>query len=250
MAKRLITRTAVSPSGEKLVKSVIYTPPMPRDTPQIRAARSKVTSKAQKKINNRHAYERLEMLLFCNFEYRDHFVTLTYAPEHEPQNRKTARECIRKFFRLLRADWKRRGKELKYIYVTENKHGEGRYHHHVIVNHIDRNDREIIISLWDYGRSVDVRPLFDKSKGIDYCARARYMTKENIEDRPNGAQLWTASKNLVQPEYESVFVPDNTTLELPFNAKQLEREECINEWSSYRYMRYLVPAAPPYYSRR
>ena len=44
-----------------LVKVVLYTAPEPRDTPRARAEKSRMTSAAQKAMNDKTARDKLEM---------------------------------------------------------------------------------------------------------------------------------------------------------------------------------------------
>lgn len=67
------------------------------------------------------------------------------------------------------------------------------------------------------------------------------MTKESVEGRPVGAQMWTRSRNLEQPVVESCFVPDDTALAVPPGCFVLEREEKATEYGSYSYIKYRVP---------
>ena len=75
----------------------------------------------------------------------------------------------------------------------------------------------------------------------DYETLALYMTKESVEGRPVGAQMWTSSHNLVQPTVESCFVPDDTALTVPIGCYVLEREEKVTEYGCYSYIKYRVP---------
>ena len=189
MAKRKKTIIAGS-----IVKTILYTAPEPRDGERARAEKSRMTSAAQKAMNDKTARGRLEMLLAANFEGQDLFVTLTYRDADLPGRRADAVKNVRKFIKQLRAHRKARGQELKYVYTTECKHGEGRLHHHLVINATER-DIETIRSLWPYGDMVDIEYVGAR----DYEELARYMTKESVEGRPVGAQMWTRSRNLSSP---------------------------------------------------
>ena len=121
MAKRKKIITA-----GRLVKTVIYTVPQPRDNEHTRAAKSKITSAAKRAHNYRTAQGRLEMLLAANFGPDDLFCTLTYRDEHLPRTLTLAKNRVREFLKMLRCQRKREGGALKYVYVTEGKHGDKR----------------------------------------------------------------------------------------------------------------------------
>lgn len=233
MAKRKKTITA-----GRIVKTILYTAPEPRDGERARAEKSRMTTTAQKAMNDKSARGRLEMLMAANFTRRDLFVTLTYRPEDLPAKRAVAVKRIRKFLKDLRKHRTVRGQELRYIYTTEEKHGEARLHHHLVINATEQ-DIEVIRSLWPYGDVIDVEQVDED----DFAALAMYITKESVEGRPVGAQMWTRSRNLKQPTIESCYVPDDTTLAVPPGCDTLEREEKVTEYGSYSYIKYRLP--PP-----
>ena len=237
----------------RLVKTVVYTVPQPRDSEHVRAEKSKVTSAAQRALNFRTAQGRLEMLLAANFGPEDLFCTLTYRDEDLPGSHAVAKARVREFLKLFRNQRKRKDAVLKYVYVTEGKHGDKRYHHHLVINADSAADLETICSLWRYGDVVDVERIADRA----YIDVARYITKENAEDKPVGAQMWTRSRNLVKPTVESTFIDDNETIQPESGAFVLEREERQNEFGSFVYLKHLLPIErkpfhprPPYKRKR
>lgn len=231
MAKRKKTIVA-----GRIVKTVIYTAPEPIDGKRARAEKSRMTSAARKAMNNKTARARLEMLMAANYSGTDLFVTLTYRDECLPGSRAEAVARLRKFIALFRTQRKKRGQELRYLYTTEEKHGEGRLHHHLVVNATGA-DVEILRSLWIYGDIVDVEYIGAR----DYEGLSLYMTKESAAGRPVGAQMWTASRNMVKPTEKSVYVSNDTTLSAPIGCHVLEKEERVTEFGSYCYIKYKVP---------
>ena len=75
---------------------------------------------------------------------------------------------------------------------------------------------------------------------LNFEKLARYLTKEKAEDRPNGAQAWTASRNLEKPAVFSERVPDDETIETPDGAFEIERQEQKTAYSSFRFIKYVV----------
>lgn len=233
MAKRKKTIIA-----GQLVKTIIYTAPEPLDGKRARAEKSKATTAAQKAMNDKTARGRLEMLLAANFTGYDLFVTLTYRPGDLPPNRAEAVKILRRFIKALREYRRARGQELKYIYTTEEKHGEARLHHHIVINGTGA-DMELIRSLWPYGDVVDMEYIGK----ADYETWALYLTKESVTGRPVGAQMWTASRNLKKPVVRSEYVPNDTALTVPIGCHIIEKEERVTEFGSYCYIKYKLP--PP-----
>lgn len=228
MARRL----KIIEAGD-LVKAVVYTTPEPGDSPKVRAEKSRMTTLAQKVANDRTAKGRLEMLLAANFTGKDLFVTLTYRDEDLPSTRKAAQADTQRFIRALRAVRKLQGVPLRYIYVTEDVHGEGRLHHHLVINATER-DLEALLTLWGHG-DVHMEPLGKK----DWDGWAEYMAKES-GDRPVGARMWTPSRNLRKPKVTSCYVPDHVTIDTPINVHIIERDERVTEFGYYGYIKYKV----------
>ena len=242
------------------VEVCLYSLPDFRDTDRSRAEKRKHTTAAQKALNLKSATKRLARILACNFGRRDLFITLTYDDEHLPGSIDRAKENVRRFISQLRQLRKDAGQILKYVYTTEGLHGEHRYHHHIVLNAVSREDLELIRFLWQQG-SADVKrihkchfakweiPFPDCWKYPNYAGVAGYLTKEKAEDRPNGAQAWTPSRNLERPAIQSIRVPDDMTIETPPGAIEIDRREAKNIYSSFRYLEYIEeerkPPQPP-----
>ncbi|WP_298029594.1 hypothetical protein [uncultured Dysosmobacter sp.] len=219
-----------------IVKTIIYTAPEPQDGKRARAEKSRMTSAAQKAMNDKTARGRLEMLLAANFTGRDLFITLTYRDTDLPANRAAAVKNVRHFLKLFREHRKARGQELKYIYTTEEKHGEARLHHHLVVSS-NGEDIEIIRSLWPFGDIVDLEYVGK----FGYETLAEYVTKESVTGRPVGAQMWTASRNMKKPIVKTAYVPNDTMLAVPVGCHIIEREEKVTEFGNYCYIKYRLP---------
>ena len=218
------------------MKTTIYTAPEPLDGQRARAEKSRMTSASQKAMNDKAARGRLEMLLAANFTGKDLFVTLTYRDADLPPKRAAAVKLLRGFIKNLRKHRKVRGQEFRYIYTTEEKHGAARLHHHLVMTSTGA-DAEVIRSLWPFGDVVDLEYLGN----MGYETLGIYMTKESVEGRPVGAQMWTGSRNLAKPIVETCYVSSDTTITAPPGCRVLEREERATEFGSYCYIKYMVP---------
>ena len=232
-----------------LVKIVEYTPPMPRDSQQARSARRKTTTEAQKALNYRTAQGKLETKLAANFSSQDYFITFTYRPGEEPATRSEAARHKAQYVRRLRNARSRRAQPLRWIIALENKHGDGRYHFHAVINSTGTEiDREEIVSLWDHGEA-HIEQLFNTQHdtGEDFntwMQLAKYMTKERPEDgpdtTPNGAQLYNCSRNLKRPIVLTEWIEAGSIVEIPPEAVGVEKTEAINEFSTFRYVKYMT----------
>lgn len=237
-----------------LVKIVEYTPPLPRDDQQTRRARHKTTTEARKALNYRNAQGRLEAKLATNFSSRDYFITFTYRPGAEPATRKEAARHKARFIRRLRDARSNRGQPLLWIMALENKHGDGRYHFHAIINATGGEiDREEIISLWEYGEA-HIEQLFNPAhdSGEDFntwLQVARYMTKERPEDgpdtTPNGAQLYNCSRNLKKPIVITEWIEAGDHVQIPAGAIGAEHTETGTDFWTFNYYRYMTAPIKP-----
>lgn len=231
------TKRMITIKAGRLMAGVCYTQARGTEPGHVRAAKEKISSAARTRINMRRSWQKLMLVAAANFGYRDSLVTLTYDDAHLPNSRREANKLVGKYLVLLRRELRKQGRELKYIYVTESKHGDGRFHHHVLLN-CGKADDELIRSLWAYGENV-------KRENVDlwgYEELAQYLTKEPRESgSPNGARTWTPSKNLCRPVRESQMVEDSVTLAAPAGAVVLASEAKKNEWGEFVYQLWLLP---------
>ena len=142
--------------------------------------------------NDRIALKKLTRLMNANFYPGDYHCTLTY--EGIEPDAKEAKKELRNFLRRMKDEYQRRGKEFRWIAVTEYENT--RIHHHIVLNFLNS---EIIRRQWKRGH---VRfTMLDRSR--NYKALAEYLIKETTKSmRKPGAEVkqrWSASKNLVRP---------------------------------------------------
>ena len=113
-----------------------------------RGKRSKPTSAAQAKLNQRHREEKLVRLLHANFTPDDLEIHLTY--QQQPESPEEAQRLLRNYIRRVQRARKKQGlPPLKYIAVTEKGSKNGRYHHHVTLS--GGMDRDELEKLWGLG---------------------------------------------------------------------------------------------------
>ena len=229
----------------RLGYAVLYTAPSIADAPKVRAEKCRASSEARQKLNLRYSWQQLELVLFSNFCRDDFHVTLTYDNDHLPPDRPSAVKRLKKFLSKLWEARRKRGQELRYVYVTEDKHGDGRLHHHLVVNGTGR-DLEELRSLWPDGH-LHIQNLRPR----DFGYLARYLTKEARDyGKQLGKKTWVCSRGLkrpVQPKAERV--PDLMTLTIPPNADPLESsggEVRMGEYGTYSYVKYLLRSEEDY----
>ena len=197
-----------------------------KDPDTKRAAKSQISSPARESLNARLSWQKLMLVLACNFSPGDLVATLTYRDADLPKVREDADKKLTAFLRRLRAARKENGEELRYIRVTEGYHSGGRLHHHLILN-ATGNDYELIRQLWTRnGDNVEFQ-----SFGVDgYQSWAQYLTKEprTLGRRHVGDRTWRASLYMRKPVVLYDYVPASDSLQPPANAHVLDRTECQN----------------------
>lgn len=221
-----------------LVREVIYTRAASRDRAVVRAAKRRVSTEAQQKLNARYSWEKLELMLAANFVPRDLVVTLTFDEENLPESRAVAAARLKKFrseFARIRAA---AGHETRMIWTLENKSGAGRWHVHLVVNQTG-DDFGDILRCWPYGGNTEIQRLrVDREK--NYESLARYMCKEARER--SGLRSWSYTRSCRHPEVETFPVPDDTVVQIPDDATVIVREQKRTEWAEYEFVKYLATA--------
>lgn len=220
-----------------MVVEAVYPRVSRADTGRVRAAKQKASSEAQRRMNNIYSYQKLELMLAANFIPGDLVITLTSDDRHRPKERAQAAAQLKYFRGQLGRLRRGNGQELRMIWSTEHKHGEGRWHHHIVVN-ATGEDFEDIRRLWIYGDNIEINPL--KIKGeMSYESLARYMAKEEREKL--GLRSWSYSRNCRKPEVETFPVESDTQLEAPEGSTVLEIHGEGPEFACYKIIKYLAP---------
>lgn len=174
-----------------------------------KAKERKGTTAAQKRLNARHASERLEQLINANFGAGDLLLSLTYRRKDAPQTVEESQKHVRNFLARLRRLCRKQGApDPQYVYVTETKTSkwEGTtYHHHMALK--VALPRDEVEALWrkkhGYG---DIKIAWDRENNLTQWAK--YMAKEvcagvHTEEYAQ-KHRWAASKGLkVPPARES-----------------------------------------------
>ena len=220
-----------------LVVEAIYPRCDRRDSQQARAAKRKASTEAQRRMNQIYSHQKLKLLLAANFVPGDLVVTLTCDDEHLPASRKEAQAQLKYFRQRLTAARKRRGQSLVMVWATESKHGEGRWHHHCVIN-ATGDDYDEIRQLWRYGVDIEIQPLrLDKEK--NYKTLAMYMAKEEREKI--GLRSWSYTRNAQQPEVETMRVEDDTQIQAPKGSMILSEASERTAYSYYKVIEYMAP---------
>lgn len=178
-----------------------------------RGGKKKTTSPKQRNLNNKRACRYFCLLAKSNFGQDDIHLTLSYDDEHIPESTRAAEREVKNFIRRLKNKYQKNGKELKYIYITEEGAKNGRVHHHLLIN--SGLDRDIIEKVWGKGYANSTRIQLEHG-GID--GLVCYLSKD-----PKGRKRYTPSQNLIKPQ-ESV--SDTKTSRKKFQQLTLWPEDC------------------------
>lgn len=220
-----------------LVLEAIYPRGSRWDTPRQRAGKRKLSSAAQQRMNLKHSFQKLELMLAANFRPGDLMLTLTYDDARLPGSRTRAESRLKIFRHELSLLYKARGRELVAVFNTENAFGEGRWHHHFVVQNVGL-DFEQIRAAWPWGENIEIRKLKLDSEH-SYESLARYLCKE-ARERP-GLRSWSYTRSCRHPEVESFPVDDDTPLQPPKGSLVYEDARESNEFGAWRYVKYLAP---------
>lgn len=240
MAKTLTIRTA-----GPLQLSCLSDRCKQSDTPIQRAAKRKASSEAQRRMNQIYSYQKLEMLLACNFPTAGSalVIGLTYDDRHLPKygnptkDRKKVQSDLRSFLKRVRKARAEAGLPdvvaFWCIEVLTSK--EGRWHVHLVLNNTG-SDYDKIRRAWIYGHDIDIKPLRTDSEK-NWETLARYMSKEarecQDEESRAGLNAWSHTRNILKPEVETVIVPDDYEIQPPEGATVLLDEKRRTEFSSW-----------------
>ena len=231
-----------------------------RDTPEQRAAKTKASSAAQRRMNQIYSFQKLELRLAANFPTAGSalVVTLTFDDGHLPGSRKEVQRRFRYFLKRLRQERSAAGLPDPVAFWAPEilSSDSGRWHLHMVLDSTGR-DVEIIRRCWIYGSEIEAEPLrVDAEKAHETLAR--YMTKElrecqEYESRP-GLHGWSCTRNAKRPETETLIVADDYELTVPEGGAVLLHEIHDTEWASWQVLkvRFAGPgfARPPLARRR
>lgn len=160
-----------------------------------REAKEKESSDSQRRINQRRAATTLRRLMNTNFKDGDLLVRLDFQ-KAKPDGSEQMQELMAKAIRKLRAEAKKQGIELKYIYVKEIG-PRGSRHVHMMLSKIDS---DMLRNCWPHG-GIHIDPLISNGQ---YAKIADYFIKYAEKTEETEGQLigkrWYASRNLIKPK--------------------------------------------------
>lgn len=179
--------------------------------------------------------DRLELRLAL-FGYEGLHHTLTFDDEHLPRDFTGVRRTLRAF--MARAKRFIDGRPYDYIYCIEGKHGDHRYHIHMVLRDSDLSPA-VVRLLWKYGEVWD-EPVLMREGG--YRRLAEYLNKERSDGFviPIGRHPWSCSRGLSRQLPPPERWRDHSGyVEIPDDVIWARRGECTNDFGAYYYGSYI-----------
>lgn len=142
-----------------------------------RSKRAKPTKEQQQLINSQNKAKKARLKLLEYFNYGDIFATWTYEKDKRPPDMKTALKHFQNAMRIVRKEYKKRGRELFWIRNIE-KGTKGAWHIHLVINQIG-DTVSILEKAWEHGGvySSTIKKN-DKIYDEDFTKLADYITKD------------------------------------------------------------------------
>ncbi len=199
------------------------------------------TSEAQKRVNQRKAAKDLRRLMNANFEDGDLLVRLDFFRENAPPGSRQMQAMIKKAIRKMRTEFRKIGKDLRYIYVKEIGRRGGRHIHMMM----SKCDTDLLMRCWPYG-GIHVDPLISNGQ---YRKIAEYFIKYAVKTEETEGELigkrWYASRNLIRPVVRKKILKENKFRKRVREKKgyYLEKEslkEGISERTGFEYFSYTL----------
>ena len=189
---------------------------------------------------SRSQVDRLELRLAL-FGYEGSHYTLTYDFDHLPKDYDGVRRYFRAF--LARAKRWQHGDPFDWIVCIEGRHGDHRYHIHLILRDSQFSPAEVRY-LWR-GGEVDDEPVLRKEGG--YRRLAEYFNKERPDGFkiPLGKHPWSCNLSLsrsLEPPEE--WEDESGVIDIPNDVLWARRGQVTNDFGAYYYASYILPKKP------
>lgn len=207
------------------------------DTAYERGGKNKILLPPGDSSVCRTRVDRLELRLAL-FGDEGRVYCLTFDPEHEPEKFADVRRAWRSFLRRLKLH---KDGAFDYIYLIEGRHGDHRYHMHLVLRNSDFSPAEVM-SLWRFGSIASSEPLLLHSKDT-YRRTAKYFCKEQTDGIviPMSARQWVASRSLSRKlPPPDIFTSKSGWIPIPEKVRVSGTYSTSNEFGQYRYAWYIL----------
>ena len=196
---------------------------------------------------DRRREEKLALKIEQNFDTGDWHLVLTYRKEERPDP-DTAVSQVKKCLRVMRREYKKLGKELKYVWVAE--HLKTSIHHHIIINECGQTGK-LVREHWPHGTPM-FTPIWENGEVAGLAKYIRKESKRTSKDPDTPVKKsYSCSRNLKEPEEKTRIIRASHWRDIPRPPKGYEIQkgslrEGINPMTGYPYQTYvMVKAAGP-----
>lgn len=211
-----------------------------------RQKRKKPTAEQIRKQNQYNRERKLRRIIKENFRENDYWTLLTYVKGYRT-DAKSAKKDFSKFVRMLRAGYRKRGYELKWVVRTEvGKRGAA--HHHLLASRIPEGDI-LIKECWRKITGAgfpSYKPAYEEG---GFAGLAWYLTKP-AEDGESCSN-YSRSRNLKIPEPEIERALRREMIEYPraLQGYYIDSDSVkmgINPITGYEYQHFIMYKLPGY----
>lgn len=161
-----------------------------------RRKKEKPTPEQMDKRNQWNREKKARHKLRTYFDINDYFSCLTYRREDRPPDMQTAKKQFSDAIKIIRREYRKRGKELYWIRNIEVG-TKGAWHIHICVNRIPDTDL-ILKKAWKFG-CVTNKLMYEQG---EFRELAEYITKTPKTDKRLKESSYSTSKNMPLPEPE------------------------------------------------
>ena len=213
--------------------------PHTSDRPSVRQAKRRASTEAQRRCNRQASFQKLWFYLAENFDVGDLVLTATYDGSYYPVGRRAAEASVKRFIGAIRKYFRaRHWSDPVSVWVTEEKHGDGRLHHHIVLRAPPGKCYKALSALWRHG-ALDIKHLrVDRER--NYETLARYLCKESPE---LGKHQWHSTRNVGKPDISVRWVDGDTQIRPPKGSLLFESYggHDYQHGASWQYSLYILP---------
>ena len=205
---------------------------------QKRQPKNKPSPEQIERQNQKIKEKKCRRKLRAYFDVNDYFITLTYKKDARPPDMDQAKKDFGQFIRKLRAAYKKRGRELRWIRNIEVG-TKGSWHVHLAANRIPDADL-LIRQAWPHGKAIH-QLLYEKG---EFRELAAYITKTPKTDSRLRECNYSCSRNMPIPEPEKKIIRWKTwrSIRIPdgYYLEKASMHEGINPITGYPYRSYTL----------
>jgi len=215
-----------------------------------RKRKKKPTTEQMQAVNAANKQKRCRQRLIEYFKPGDCFATWTYEPHNRPPDMEHALKDFQRSIRYVRAEYKKRGRELFWIRNIE-KGTKGAWHIHLVINEIGET-ASILQRAWAHGGTYteEIRKS-SKVYDEDFTKLSSYITKDehSREKKQDGSpgkprlkeSNYGTSRNMPLPEPKvDIMVRWKQEPQAKKGYYILNVHEGINPVTGFKYRRYTM----------